>query len=77
MMTAKACGVKIEEIVYDSAQHSLKIEAGSTFPILDTEEGFLLSQTTAILEYIAHGHAMLGKTPFEQAQVSQWLNFVR
>ena len=77
MMTAKACGVKLEEIVYDAAAHSLKVEGGATFPVLETEEGQILSQTSAILMYIAYGHAMLGKSAIEQAQVSQWVNYIR
>jgi hypothetical protein len=32
-----------------------------------TEEGELISQTQAIVEYIAFGSDLLGKTPFEQA----------
>lgn len=78
MMTAKACDVKLEEIVYDSAAHSgLKLEAGATFPVLETEEGQILSQTSAILMYIAYGTALLGKSAIEQAQVSQWVNYIR
>lgn len=60
MMTANACGVKIEEIVYDPSQHSSLLKLDSGIALL-TSDGQCLTQTTAILERIVPAnHAMLG-----------------
>ncbi len=76
-MTAKAANVAIEEVVFDSAHHSLKLESGATFPVLQTDEGLTLSQTSAILEYVGGESDLLGKSDFEKAQVAQWVNLIR
>ena len=45
--------------------------------MLEVEGGHLLSQTPAILQYLAWGTDLLGKTPFESAQVDQWMSILR
>ncbi len=37
----------------------------------------MISQTTAILQYLAWGTDLLGKTAFESAQVDQWMSVLR
>ena len=54
-----------------------KAGTGATLPILEVEGGQLISQTSAIIQYLAWGSDLLGKTPFERAQVDQWMTILR
>jgi len=70
MITASICGAKIEEVVLnitDAQALTSKIGAGATLPVLETESGETIHQTPAILQYIAHGSDILGKSQFERA----------
>lgn len=75
-MVASLTGHQLTEVEPDSALIS-KI-APATLPVLETPEGRLISQTSAICEYLAQKHEnLLGSTDFERAQVDQWMSFVR
>lgn len=67
-MVASLAGVALEELVADADQVKAIMASGAqTFPVLETEEGQFISQTQAIIEYLAYGNDILGKTQFEQA----------
>ena len=53
----------------DANQLLAKVGSGATLPVLEVEGGQLISQTTAIIQYLAWGTDLLGKTAFESAQV--------
>jgi glutathione S-transferase len=44
-------------------------------PVLELEDGRVLTQSDAILWYLAEGTAFLPEDPFERGQVAQWLFF--
>ena len=70
MMVASLANIKLEEVVLDATAASqllTKIGGGATLPVLESEEGPLISQTTAILQYLAWGTDLLGKSAFEKA----------
>lgn len=72
MITASLCGAKIEEVVLNSTDAAAlfsKVGTGATLPVLETESGEIICQTPAILQYIAHGSDLLGKSQFEKAAV--------
>ena len=78
-MVATLCDVKLEEVVPDAAELKT-LSAGNgafTLPALHTEEGEVISQTPAILEYLAFNNDLLGKSEFEKAQVAQWMSILR
>jgi len=65
-MVATLVGATLEEVVPDADQlNAIKASGAQTLPVLVTEEGELISQTQSIVEYIAFGSDILGKTPFE------------
>ena len=69
MITASLCGAKIEEFVLNSTDAAAlfsKVGTGATLPVLETESGEMICQTPAILQYIAHGSDLLGKSQFEK-----------
>ncbi|CAD8159114.1 unnamed protein product [Paramecium octaurelia] len=43
-------------------------------PLLETPEGYL-TESNAILQYVARGTPLVGVTDFQQAKVRQWLDF--
>ncbi|CAD8049986.1 unnamed protein product [Paramecium sonneborni] len=43
-------------------------------PLLETPEGYL-TESNAILQYVARGTPLVGVTEFQQAKVRQWLDF--
>ncbi len=48
-------------------------------PLLETDDGALLSENAAILQYVAARHPEAGlapSEPFEQARLHQWLGFI-
>jgi len=51
-----------------------------TYPVLETAEGDLITESPAICQLLASmgsaGH-LTGTTPVEQAQVDQWMQFLR
>ncbi len=49
----------------------------TSLPALQTADGLFITQTPAILTYLAHGHSLLGSTAMEQAQVDQWMLIIR
>lgn len=76
-MAAKATGVKLEEVAIEADEAAKLLPSGATLPALETAEGQILSQTPAILSYVCYGHEIAGKSPFQAAQVTQWLNYLR
>src|SRR5262249_19939255 len=44
-------------------------------PVLELDDGSVLTQSNAILWYLAEGTSFLPATPLERAQVVQWLSF--
>lgn len=51
-----------------------------TYPVLETSEGDLITESPAICHYLsAVGNAahLMGSNPLEQAQVDQWVLFLR
>src|SRR6516225_4890134 len=44
-------------------------------PVLELEDGRLLTESNAILGYLAEGTAYLPTDPWERAQVSRWMYF--
>src|SRR5262245_18155371 len=44
-------------------------------PVLELDDGTIITQSNAILWYLAEGTAFLPPTPLERAQVAQWLFF--
>ncbi|HEY2514002.1 MAG TPA: glutathione S-transferase family protein [Polyangiaceae bacterium] len=42
-------------------------------PLLELEDGRVLSESNAILSYVAEGSHLVPKDPFERALVNQWL----
>jgi glutathione S-transferase len=46
-----------------------------TTPVLETSDGKRLSESNAILLYLAHGTSFLPSDPFDLAQVVRWLLF--
>ena len=85
MIVAALTGHEIEEVTITvAAFHATFDEAKlfkMTLPTLAIEAGEqtnLISGSLAIVRYLAHEHeSLLGKTPFERAQVDMWLQFLR
>ena len=51
-----------------------------TYPVLETQDGDLITESPAICQFIASmGSArhLTGQGPVEQAQVDQWMQFLR
>jgi glutathione S-transferase len=44
-------------------------------PVLELDDGRLVTQSNAILWFLARGTAFLPEAPFEEAQVVSWLSF--
>jgi glutathione S-transferase len=52
-----------------------RINPARETPVLELDDGTTLTQSNAILWYLAEGTAYLPDTPLERAQVTQWLHF--
>ena len=65
-MVAQLCDIKLEEVVVADKETMHKLSAGNsafTLPCLETEEGEIISQTQAIVDYLAFDHKeLLGKS---------------
>ena len=53
----------------------LEKNAIGRIPILELDDGRCLSESNAILWYLARGTALLPRDPFPQAQVLRWMFF--
>ena len=82
MIVANYCGVNIEEIAVQSGsdeEKNLQKRGLGTYPALDVD-GTLISDSWAIAAYIARSSgkaSLLGNSDFEQAEVDQWMDFLR
>ena len=81
-MTADYCNFPIETIIVDQeTQDSKEFKAkkgARKFPFLETPQGVIISESTAIAAYIARlagNQDYLGANPFEDAEVNQWVSF--
>lgn len=88
MMVGAFSGVKITEIVVEKGSDDEKrlteklSEFGVclTYPVLETQDDLVLTQSKAICEFLAEtgkGGFLLGTTPFEKAQVDQWMQYIQ
>ena len=87
MIVADLSKASLEEVVVEQNSElekelTKKIPAGFTltYPILELEDGTMLTQTTAIVEFLAETGAvptLLGSNDIERSQVDQWMQFVR
>ena len=81
-MTAKYFRIPLEVIIVDKEMEQtteIKEKKGNgKYPFLETENGTILFQSTAIAGYIARqadDTGFLGKDAFTEAQVEQWLGY--
>lgn len=58
-----------------SANKILSMNPNGKIPIVELDDGRYLSESNAILNYLAKGTALLPEDPFEYAQVLQWQFF--
>ena len=83
MIIADVSNASLEKIVVElnsdlEKELTKKIPAGFTltYPILELEDGTMISQTTAIAEYLSETGAapsLLGSSEVERSQVDQWM----
>ena len=83
MIVASMCGVNLEEVVVKRGSEDekalLKRNIGGTYPILEVENT-LISDSHSIASYICRSsgnESLLGSNDFEQAEVEQWMDFLR
>ena len=81
-MTADYCGVPVQTVLVDAAMAedaAFKAKKGTgNFPLLELADGTILRESTAIAAFLARtaGNTdFLGATPFEEAQVDQWVSY--
>ena len=79
-MAADYCQVPAQTVFVDSAMAedpAFKAKKGTgSFPFVELADGTLLRESTAIASYIARSSgktSFIGATPFEEAQVEQWI----
>ena len=60
----------------DGGRSFLDIHALGLVPLLETDDGALLSENTAILQWLAAGTDLAPSSGLEQARLQQWLGFV-
>ncbi len=53
----------------------LKLNPNGKIPVLELEDGKILSESNAILNYLAEGSLLLPNNPFDRAKVLQWQFF--
>ena len=75
-------GIAYERIEYDIDRGETRtpdflerVNANGRVPVLETEEGEFLSESNAILHYLAEGTPFLPEDPLERARVLQWMFF--
>ena len=74
-------GIPFERIEYDIVQGAtrtadfLAINANGKVPVLELEDGSFLSESNAILYYLAEDTPFLPRHRLERAQVMQWMCF--
>jgi glutathione S-transferase len=56
-------------------ENYLRISPTGTVPAIQLEDGRVLSESNAILAFLADGSAYLPTDPFARAKVQQWLHF--
>lgn len=59
----------------NKTQKYLAINPNGKIPAMQLDDGRSLSESNAILNYLAHGSALLPTDPFELAKVNQWQSF--
>jgi glutathione S-transferase/translation elongation factor EF-1beta len=81
-MTADFCNFPFETVLVDEEtanSKDFKAKKGfRKFPFMETPDGQLVGESTAIAAYIARvagNQQFLGETPFEAGQVDQWVAF--
>ena len=87
MIVARASGLALEEIdgpkSGSEADLTSRLQADGlqlTYPVLETDEGDLITESTAICQLLAAMGSkpeLAGTTPAEQAKVDQWTLFIR
>ena len=85
MIVAQASNIKLEETVVakDSEKEKElkgKCATGYSLPLLELQDGTLLTQTSAICEFLAETGStstLLGTNEFERALVDQWMSILR
>ena len=84
MIVADLAGHTIEEITISLPAFYATFDQAKAFKMTlpsleipdptDAEKNTLISGSLTIIRYLAHSHeSLLGKTPFESAQVDMWL----
>ena len=81
-MTADYCNFPIETIVLDEEAQKAKDwkdkKGHRLFPIMETPQGALISESSAISAYIARAagnKSFIGQNAFDEAQIDQWVSF--
>ena len=88
MIIAQAAKIQLEEIVVEKGsdlEKDLQKKASNErfslpiLPMLETDDGDILTQTSAIVQFLAASGApqLLGNNAAEMAQVDQWMSFIR
>ena len=81
-MIAQLTQAKVETVIVsaeeqETAEFKAKRGTHGKFPMLELADGSMIYESVAIGEYIArssgHGAELLGRTPFEEAEISQWV----
>ena len=83
MVVANLVQAKIEEEIVEKGSEKdkqlMKDAPITTYPILEIQPGQYLSTSQAIVSFLVQSSStpsLLGKTPQEQAEVDQWLQFL-
>ena len=83
MIVASMCGVNLTEVVIalgSEEEKALQKRHSGAYPILEIDENTLFSDSHVIAAYLCRSSGnenLLGATIFEQAEVEQWMEFVR
>lgn len=85
MIVAKVSQIAVEEVAGKDKEAELNELLAAqgltlTYPCLETDDGDLITETPAICHFLsASGSApyLMGSSPQEQAQVDQWMLFLR
>ena len=82
MIVASITGEKLEEIIVEKGsdeEKTLKTKCagcGYSLPALEVD-GEFITQTSAILSFLAADIPLCGNNAFENAQIDQWVEFIR
>lgn len=80
-LLAEQLGMPYEWVTVDTLKKETQTSAflqknpNGKIPLLELEDGRFLSESNAILHYLARGTQFLPEDPFEHAEVLQWLFF--